>query len=112
MATKKHNIEIYQKTGDGYRIKVENVIVDISNTAMACFGIRTIDNFNVGKFINYVQENARGGFLIKRDTDFSIEHISLLDNGRIKGSITIDGEKETRTFAAEDDLYKKFINNK
>ena len=112
MVTKKHNIEIYQKTGDGHKIKVENIIVDIPNTAIACFGIKTIDDFDIGRFISYIQENARTRFTIKRDAYFSIENISLFDNGRVEGNITIDGKKETRTFAAEKELYKRFIKNK
>jgi len=112
MVVKKHNIEIYQKTGDGCRIKIENIIIDISDTARACFGINTIDDFNASKFVRYIQENARSRFLIKRDADFSIEHISVSGNGQIVGSIKIDSKKEVRTFAAEEELCKEFINNK
>lgn len=107
---KEHKIEILPITSDGQKVLVDDILVEISNTAMACCGIKSIDDFEISEFIDYIQENARIGFSIRRDEDVVIESIMVLSD-RLQGNIKINDKTETRIFVGGDDLCKKFVKN-
>jgi len=107
---KEHKIEILPITSDGLRILVDDISVEISNTAMNCFGMKSIDDFNISEFIDYIQENARNGFSIRRDDNMAIESISVFSD-RLQGNIRINDKTEIRIFVGGDDLCKKYVKN-
>ncbi len=108
---KERKIEMLPITSDGQKVLVDDILFEISNTAMACFGIRNIDDFNISEFIDYIQENARKGFSIRQDDNIAIESISVLSD-RLQGNIKINDKTETRIFVGGDDLCGKFVKNR